>query len=94
MLNVKYAPTEPIFYDAWMIARCIVYKAEQEIFLFGANSDYKVKMHSENIKRAEGLIQQRTADWIANYGTEMTWNQYIDGCPRQDYLERILEGAK
>jgi hypothetical protein len=94
MLQIKWTPEEPIFYDAWMIADVITYKADQEIFLTRAKTDYKIKMHTENIKRAEGLIEQRIAAWIANYGTKMTWSQYIDDCPRQDYVESLLAGVK
>jgi hypothetical protein len=94
MLIVKELPSEPIFYDAWMIAHVVAYKADQEIFLTRAKTDYKIKMHTENIKRAEGLIEQRIKAWTANYGTKMTWNQYIDDCPRQDYVESLLAGVK
>jgi hypothetical protein len=93
MLKVIHTPAEPIYRDAWEIAHVVAYKADQEIFLTRAKTDYKIKMHNENIKRAEGLIQDRIGAWTASFGTSTTWNQYLDGCPRQAYVQSLLGGV-
>ena len=45
---------------------------------------------SNDIVRLEVLIQDRIKVWTANYGTEKSWEQYLDGCPRQEKLETLL----
>jgi hypothetical protein len=94
MLRIKEQPTEPIIRDAWTIAHAVAYKADQEKFLIRATRPYKIKMHAENIRRIRGLIEERIAAWDANYGPDKAWYQYIDDCPRQDYVESLLAGVK
>jgi len=88
-MRIQKTPTEPIFYDAWNIASVILYKAERETFLTWRNNPYKTQMLLEDVKRAEDLIQKRTAEWTANYGTEKSWKQYLDGHPSYEKLQSL-----
>jgi hypothetical protein len=89
-MRIRKTPTEPIFYDAWVIADNVLYKNDREVFLTWRNSPYKTQMLLEDLKRAEDLIEKRTAEWTANYGTEKSWTQYLDGHPRYEKLDTLL----
>jgi hypothetical protein len=89
-MRIRKTPTTPIFKDAWDIASVILYKQDKEIFLTWRNNPYKTQMLLEDIERAENLIQERTAAWVANYGTEKSWTQYLDGHPSYDKIQSLL----
>jgi hypothetical protein len=83
-------PTEPIFYDAWMIAHTYLTKNDAEVFLTRKNSDYKIKMLKNQIQICENLIEKRQADFVATHGNKWAWNQLLDGHPRHDKIQPIL----
>jgi len=89
-MRISKTPTEPIFYDAWSIAHAYLTKNDAEVFLTGKNSEYKTQMLKMQVEICEGLIQERTAAWFENYGTEKSWKQYLDGHPRYEKLETLL----
>lgn len=89
-MRVQKTPTEPIFYDAWSIAHAYLTKDDVEVFLTRKNSEYKTKMLEMQKGILEGLIEERTAAWFENYGTEKSWKQCLDGHPRYNKLETLL----
>jgi hypothetical protein len=89
-MRILQTPTEPIFYDAWSIAHAYLTKNDAEVFLSGKNTTYKTKMLLAQVNICEALIEERTANWFANYGTEKSWKQYLDGHPRYETLQNLL----
>ncbi|CAB4154265.1 hypothetical protein UFOVP631_26 [uncultured Caudovirales phage] len=91
-------PSTAIQDDAYSIADAMIYRHDQNTRLsramqtHGLMSD-KVQQLSNDICRLDGLIQDRELRWIENYGFSMQWFQYLDGHPRYNSIQKILEVA-
>jgi hypothetical protein len=91
-------PSTAIQDDAYSIADAMLYRHDQDRRLiqsrikYGIMSD-KVQQLSNDICRLDRLIQQRELRWIENYGFSMQWFQYLDGHPRYNSIQKILEVA-
>jgi hypothetical protein len=92
-MRVIKSPTDPIFYDAYLIADAIVYQQDQEARLQlaikrdGIMSN-KVARLSNDIVRLSALIQDRIAAWDSSYSsTGNRWHQYITDFPKQHRIK-------
>ena len=96
-------PTESITNDAYSIADAMIRRRDQDIRLTKALTKYgimsaQVTQLSNDIIRLDKLIQDRTNKWIENYGSTtqswcMNWWQHLDGYPRANAIDKILEVA-
>jgi len=89
-------PKEAIKDDAYSIADAMIYRNDQDRRLVQARTKYgimsdKVQELSNDICRLDMLIKDRELRWIENYGFSMQWFQYLDGHPRYDSIQKILE---
>jgi hypothetical protein len=95
-MRVAKSPTEPIFYDAYLIADAIVYQQDQEARLQLAIEregiiSNKVARLSNDIVRLSALIKDRIAAWESNHSsTGTSWDQYLADYSKQ---HRIKVGA-
>jgi hypothetical protein len=93
-MRIIQTPQEPIFADAWNIAHAIVRQQDQETRMAKALEregimSNRVTALSNDIVRLEVLIQDRIKAWTANYGTDKSWKQYLDGCPQQSRIDQV-----
>jgi hypothetical protein len=83
-------PTEKIRDDAWHIADSMIQVADNKIFLSRSTSAYKIKLHTGLIEINEKLIADRLDRWAGEH--QGLWTQYLDGHPRYNQIQKILEG--
>jgi hypothetical protein len=95
-MRVAKSPTDPIFYDAYLIADAIVYQQDQErrlqlaIKRDGIMSNKAARL-SNDIVRLSVLIKDRIAAWESNYSSTGTrWNEYL---PDYRHYDRVVGKA-
>jgi len=82
-------PTEKIFDDAWNIADSMIQKADNEVFLARAKSEYKIRLHTELSGVNTRLIAERLDRWATEH--DGPWQRYLDSYPRYNQIQAILE---
>ena len=87
-MKILKFPTEKVFADAWSIANSKLYVDDRRRFR-ETSSSYMFHQYTEDILRVEKMLEEKLDLWATEH--EGSWEQYLDGHPRYDRIQSILE---
>jgi hypothetical protein len=88
-MKILKFPTEKIFADAWSIANSALYQDSRRRYLSQPQSAYMTERYQEDLDRITQMLAEKLARWSDEH--EGHWSQYIDGHPRYNRIQSILE---